>query len=221
MYVRIAIEASKMSQFDAETLISEPSEDTFYDLKKDELISLAKHLKLEVKKAMRKHQIQKLIVKHLVSLKVFEETVLETVETSHSELKKVQLQLEFKKLETQERHEMEEKQRQEREQQQQFEREKEERQRQERLEREDRERQERLEREKMESQHEFEIRKLELQVNLASDPSVEKCSAKFDVTKHIKFVPPFQQADVKYFLHFEKVGGNLKRPKEYWVMLLF
>ena len=42
----------------------EPREATFYDLKKDELISLAKHLKLEVKKAMRKHQIQNVIVDH-------------------------------------------------------------------------------------------------------------------------------------------------------------
>ena len=73
----------------------------------------------------------------------------------------------------------------------------------------------------MELQHEFEIRKLELQLKLGSDPGVEKSSAKFDVTKHIKFVPPFQQVDVdKYFLHFEKVAGNLKWSKEYWVMPL-
>ena len=65
------------------------------------------------------------------------------------------------------------------------------------------------------------MRKLELQVKLGSDPSVGKSSAKFDVTKHIKFVPPFQQADVdKYFLHFEKVAENLKWLKQYWVMLL-
>ena len=121
-----------MLQFDAEKLMLEPCEDTFYDLKKDKLISIAKHLKLEVKKAMRKHQIQNTIVKHLVNLKVFEGTVLETVETSDSELKKLQLQLEFKKLGMQERLEMEEKLRQEREQQRQFERE--ERERQERLE---------------------------------------------------------------------------------------
>ena len=37
-----------MSQFDAEKAMSEPCEDAFYDLKKDELISLAKYLKLEV-----------------------------------------------------------------------------------------------------------------------------------------------------------------------------
>ena len=86
-----------MSHFDAEKFMLQPSEDTFYDLKNDQLISLAKHLKLEVKKAMRKHQIQNIVVEHLVSLKVFDETVLETVETSDSELKKLQLQLEFKK----------------------------------------------------------------------------------------------------------------------------
>ena len=112
-------------------------------MKKDELILLAKHLKLEVKKALQKHQIQDIIVEKLVSLKVFKETVLETVETSDSELKKLQLQLEFTKLEMQEGLQMEEKQRQEREQQRQFEREKEERERRERLQ--EKERQERRE----------------------------------------------------------------------------
>ena len=38
-----------------------------------------------------------------MSVQVFEETVLETFETSDSELKKLQLQLEFKELEMQER----------------------------------------------------------------------------------------------------------------------
>ena len=38
-----------MSEFDAVTFMSEPSEDNFRNLKRDELISLAKHLKLEVK----------------------------------------------------------------------------------------------------------------------------------------------------------------------------
>ena len=156
MFVRIAIGLSKMSQFDAEKFMLDHCEVTLYDLKKDELISLAKYLKLEVKKAMRKHHIQNIIVEHLVSLKDFEETVLETVETSNSDLRKLQLQFEFKKLEMQERLKMEEKQRQEREQQRQFERK--ERKRQERLERGKKERQERME----ERVHEFEMRKLEL-----------------------------------------------------------
>ena len=98
-----------MSQFDPEQFMLEPSEDAFYDLKKDELISLAKHLKLEVKKAMRKYQIQDIVIKHLVSLKIFEEAVLETYEAFDSEEKSLQFQLELKKLEMQERLEREEK----------------------------------------------------------------------------------------------------------------
>ena len=61
MLVRIAIELSKTLQFEAGKFMSEPYEDTFYDLKKDELISLAKHFKLKVKKAMRKHPVQNII----------------------------------------------------------------------------------------------------------------------------------------------------------------
>ena len=66
-----------MSQFDAVMFMSEPSEDTFAELRKDELISLAKHLKLEAKKAMKKNQIQYIVLEHLVSEGVFKETVLE------------------------------------------------------------------------------------------------------------------------------------------------
>ena len=43
----------------------------------------------------------------------------------------------------------------------------------------------------------------------------------YDVTKHIRLVPPFQEKEVdKYFLHFEKVAENLKWPKEHWTLLL-
>ena len=43
----------------------------------------------------------------------------------------------------------------------------------------------------------------------------------FDVTKHIRLIPPFQKKEVdKYFLHFEKVAKNLKGPREHWTLLL-
>ena len=46
-------------------------------------------------------------------------------------------------------------------------------------------------------------------------------SKTFDVTKHIRLVPQFQEKEVdKYFLHFEKVAENLKWPKEHWTLLL-
>ena len=42
----------------------------------------------------------------------------------------------------------------------------------------------------------------------------------FDVNKHIRLVPPFQEKEVdKYFLHFEKVAENLKWSKEHWTFL--
>ena len=44
---------------------------------------------------------------------------------------------------------------------------------------------------------------------------------KFDMSKHIRFVPPFQVSEVdKYFLHFEKVASGLEWPKEVWTLLL-
>ena len=48
------------------------------------------------------------------------------------------------------------------------------------------------------------MKKLELQAKLGSDPTTKKSSAQFDVTKHNKFVPPFQQADVVFFCILRK-----------------
>ena len=42
---------------------------------------------------------------------------------------------------------------------------------------------------------------------------------KFDITKYLKLVFPFQEADAdKCFLHFEKVAGNFKWPTDSWVI---
>ena len=42
---------------------------------------------------------------------------------------------------------------------------------------------------------------------------------KFDMSKHIQFVPPFQDSEAdKYFLHFEKVASSLEWPKEVWTL---
>ena len=46
-------------------------------------------------------------------------------------------------------------------------------------------------------------------------------SISFDASKHIQFVPQFQEKEVnKFFLHFEKVATSLAWPKEVWMMLL-
>ena len=69
----------------------------------------------------------------------------------------------------------------------------------------------------------FQLRMKEIELN---DKSKSKSlplatSTVFDVTKHIRLVPPFQEKEVdKYFLHFEKVAENLKWPREHWTLLL-
>ena len=70
---------------------------------------------------------------------------------------------------------------------------------------------------KLELQNNFELKKLETE----SKASHAYSESKFDVTKFIRLVPPFQEKDVdQYFLHFEKIAKSLKWPKEYWCLLL-
>ena len=78
---------------------------------------------------------------------------------------------------------------------------------------------------------ELEIREKELNVQLRlkeleapSRPSVTPRtveSPQFDISKQIRFVPPFQEKEVdKYFLHFEKIATSLDWPKDVWTLLL-
>ena len=98
----------KMTHFNPEEFMFKPSQETFDSLIKDDLISLGKHLTLDVKKATRKDQIQHIIMKHLVSLKTFQASALESMGTSDTELRKLELELELKKLEMQKERELKE-----------------------------------------------------------------------------------------------------------------
>ena len=65
------------------------------------------------------------------------------------------------------------------------------------------------------------MKELELEGKSKSKPLPLDSGKSFDVTKHIRLVPPFQEKEVdKYFLHFEKVAENLKWPQEHWTLLL-
>ena len=65
------------------------------------------------------------------------------------------------------------------------------------------------------------MKELELEGKSKSKPLPLDSGKSFDVTKHIRLVPPFQEKEVdKYFLHFEKVAENLKWPREHWTLLL-
>ena len=81
------------------------------------------------------------------------------------------------------------------------------------------ERQMQIEREKIKLDAELRMKELEIQ-NRTVKPQPLDFGIHFDVTKHIRLVPPFQEKEVdKYFLHFEKVAENLKWPKEHWTLL--
>ena len=70
---------------------------------------------------------------------------------------------------------------------------------------------------KLELQNNLELKKLETESKVSHTDS----ECKFDVTKFIRLVPPFQERDVdQYFLHFEKIADRLKWPKEFWCLLL-
>ena len=189
---------SMATGFNAEDFMSEPDQDVFDSLRKDDLLALSQYLNLNVKKSWRKIDIQRVIVKHLISIDVFDESSLSSYcVASDIEIKKLEInaQLEFKKLENE---------REEREKEREREREREERER-EREEREEREREREREREielkKLELQNNLELKKLETE----SKVSYTDSECKFDVTKFIRLVPPFQEKDVdQYFLHFEK-----------------
>ena len=76
--------------------------------------------------------------------------------------------------------------------------------------------------EEKERERQFNLRMKELEMqNMTVKRQPLDSGSHFDVTKHIRFVPPFQEKEVdKYFLHFEKVAENLKWPKEHWTLLL-
>ncbi|KAJ8032724.1 hypothetical protein HOLleu_26349 [Holothuria leucospilota] len=70
-------------------------------------------------------------------------------------------------------------------------------------------------------EHEFRLKQLEFGVIKGSDPKIGLDTGGFDVSKHVKFVPKFQEDNVeKFFNHFEKLGEQLKWPRDKWSILI-
>ena len=130
---------------------------------------------------------------------------------SVSSSKELELKFQIRQLEIQEREKERECEEIEKEREREREREREERER-------EREREEREEREK---EREFPLRMREIEMLERANQPKQKIEYNFDVTKHIRLVPPFQEKEVdKYFLHFEKVAENLNLLKQHWTLLL-
>ncbi|KAJ8050312.1 hypothetical protein HOLleu_03466 [Holothuria leucospilota] len=147
---------------------------------------------------MRKEEIKRYVLEYLVDESILSSTVLETaitVPTDNTfELKRLEMEMN-KEIRLKE-----------------MERERE---------REEREREERERREEKAREHEFRLKQLELGVIKGSDPKIGLDTGGFDVSKHVKFVSKFQEDNVeKFFNHFEKLGEQLKWPRDKWSILI-
>ena len=236
--------------FDLDKFTAGPSVELLNLGKKTDLLNLAKHYKLyEIKSSMRKHEIKNILVKYFVDEEIFNENALSLIVDvqSVSSSKELELKFQIRQLEIQEREKERERERErereerkerekererereerekererEREREERKEREKEREREREEREREDREKEREREREEREKEREFQLRMREIEMQERANQPKQKIEYNFDVTKHIRLVPPFQEKEVdKYFLHFEKVAENLNWPKEHWTLLL-
>ena len=65
------------------------------------------------------------------------------------------------------------------------------------------------------------LKKLEIAAACTTPRVPTSRQVEFDVTKQVRFVPPFQETEVdEHFLHFEKVASSLLWPKQVWTLLL-
>ena len=231
--------------FDLQAFIAAPSQELLNLAKKSDLLDIAAHYELtSVNKSMLKQDIKNILVRFLVDKDLLDSSALSLVLVTQTglqmrelaiqkqiELEKIRLEQEKLRIEQErqmqkERMEMEEREK-EKERQMQKERmemeerekEKERQMQKERIEMEEREkekeRQMQIEREKLKFDTELRMKELEMQ-NMTVKRQPLDSGVHFDITKHIRLVPPFQEKEVdKYFLHFEKVAENLKWPKEH------
>ncbi|KAJ8026870.1 Protein split ends [Holothuria leucospilota] len=228
--------------FNLDKFVASPSVEELDSLKKSEIVKVAKHYGIEFQPLMRKDEIKRYVLEYLVDEGVLPSTVLETaitVPTDNTfELKRLEIEMNkeirLKEMEREMQKEKEEremqmqKEKEEREMQMQKEKEeremqmqKEKEEREMQMQREKEEREERERREEKAREHEFRLKQLELGVIKGSDPKIGLDTGGFDVSKHVKFVPKFQEDNVeKFFNHFEKLGEQLKWPRDKWSILI-
>ena len=197
--------------FKLEKFVAAPSMELLNLAKKTDLLSIADHYALtSVKRAMLKHEIKNLLIKFLVDEEILDLSALSSILITQTDLQlqelEIQRQIQFEKLKLeQEERKLEQEERMQRE----------------KLEMEERIQKEKLEQAEKEKERQYNLRMKELEMQDKVKTKPLDLGTHFDVTKHIRLVPPFQEKGVdKYFRHSEKVAENLKWPKEHWTLLL-
>ena len=177
--------------------------------------SVSSSKELELKLQIRQLEIQEREKEREREREREEREVREKEREREREREREEREVREKEREREREREREEREREERE------KEREEREKEREREREEREKEREREREEREKEREFQLKMREIEMQERANQSKQKIEYNFDVTKHIRLVPPFQEKEVdKYFLHFEKVAENLNWPKEHWTLLL-
>ena len=222
--------------FKLENFVAAPSMELLNLAKKTDLLNIADHYALtSVKPSWLKHEIKNILIKFLVDEEILDPSALSSILITQTDLQLRELEvqrqilLEKLRLEQEERIRVEQLEWEERLQKEKLAMEKEKlAMEKEKLEMEEREKEkerliqrERLEMEEKEKERQYNLRMKELEMQDKVKTKPLDLGTHFDVTKHIRLVPPFQEKEIdKYFLHFEKVAENLKWPKEHWTLLL-
>ena len=204
----------------AKEFIQLPSIEVLEKFKKTELLEVANELELEVKRSMRKHNLKRIIVDQLVDDDMLSPDCLELYKplpmdsSGQAELKRLELENEFKLKQLEiEAHERDAQR--EREAQRELEAQK--------LEAQSRQLELEARKYERELDHERELKALELRGREFEFRKVheESMASKFDLSKNVRLVPPFNEGEIdKYFQHFEKVAKSLDWPVEKWPLLL-
>ncbi|KAJ8043233.1 hypothetical protein HOLleu_10230 [Holothuria leucospilota] len=202
--------------FNLHEFVASPSIEELTSLKRSEIVKVAKH-DTEFQPLMRKDAIKRYVLEYRVDESILPSTVLETVITVPTdnafELKRLEMEVNKVRLKELER-----------------------------------EKEEKCKcRGKKETDNAFELKRLEMEVNKVRlkelerekeeremqmqrekvarergfNPKIGLDTGGFDVYKHVKFVPKFQEDNVeKFFNHFEKLGEQLKCPRDKWSILV-
>ena len=82
-----------------DTFLESPTYEGLAKLRKDSILEIGLKLELEVKRAMRKTQLIKIVSEHMVDNDVFEERILDDLETDSPSLSHAQVELEKARIE--------------------------------------------------------------------------------------------------------------------------
>ena len=208
--------------FKLENFVAAPTMELLNLSKTTDLLNIADYCALtSVKPSMLRHEIRNSLIKFLVDEEILDPSALSSVLITQTDLQlreleiQRQIQLEKLRLEQEERIRVEQLEREERMQKEKIsygER---------KLRNEGANSKEKLEQAEKEKERQYNLRMKELEMQDKVKTKPLDLDTHFDVTKHVRLVPPFQEKEVdKYFLHCDQVAENLKWPKEHWTLLL-